>query len=61
MLDNSTITASELQLMNDNIALEVGEAFTFAEASPLPLADSAYTGLYSGQSSVSPAPQSEGE
>ena len=60
MLDNSTITAAELQLMNDNIALEVGEAFTFAEASPPP-ADSAYTGLYAGQSSVSPTPQSESE
>jgi TPP-dependent pyruvate/acetoin dehydrogenase alpha subunit len=61
MLDNSTITAAELQLMNDNIAREVEEAFTFAEASPMPSADRAYTGLYSEQSSFSSAPQSEGD
>ena len=61
MLDNSIITARELQLMNENIALEVEEAFTFAEASPMPSADSAYTGLYSEQSSFSSAPQSEGD
>jgi TPP-dependent pyruvate/acetoin dehydrogenase alpha subunit len=61
MLKNSTITTEELQLMNDNIALEVEEAFTFAEASPMPSADSAYTGLYSEQPSFSSAPQSEGE
>lgn len=60
MLDNSTITASELQLMADNIALEVEEAFTFAEASPMPGADSAYTGLYFELSGVGSVPQSEG-
>jgi len=60
MLDNLAITTAELQLMNDNISLEVEEAFSFAEASPMPLADSAYTGLYSEQSSFSSAPQSEG-
>ena len=47
MLENSTITTEELQLMNDNIALEVEEAFTFAEESPMPEANTAYTGLYS--------------
>ena len=61
MLDNSTITAKELQLMNDNIALEVEEALSFAEESPMPSADSAYTGLYSEQSSFSSASQSKGE
>tara|TARA_B110000977_G_scaffold200519_1_gene291364 strand:- start:9952 stop:10959 length:1008 start_codon:yes stop_codon:yes gene_type:complete len=61
MIDNSIISARELQLMNENIALEVEEAFTFAEASPMPLADSAYTGLYSEQSSFSSSPQNEGE
>ena len=59
MLDNSTITAVELQVMNDNIALEVEEAFTFAEVSPMPLADSAYTCLHSEQPSFSSTPQSE--
>jgi TPP-dependent pyruvate/acetoin dehydrogenase alpha subunit len=61
MLDNSTITAAELQMMNDNIALEVEEAFTYAEQSPMPLADSAYSGLYTEQPSDSSAPQREGE
>lgn len=60
MLDNSTITAAELQLMNDNIALEVEEAFTFAEASPMPGADSAYTDLYFELSDIGSVPQSEG-
>ena len=60
MLDNSTITAAELQLMNDNIALEVEEAFTFAEASPMPGADSAYTGLYFEPTVFDSIPQSEG-
>jgi len=60
MLDNSTITAAELQLMNDNIALEVEEAFTFAEASPMPGPDSAYTGLYFEPSGFGSVPQSEG-
>ena len=60
MLDNSTITAAELQLMNDNIALEVEEAFTFAEASPMPGADSAYTGLYFEPNVFDSIPQSEG-
>jgi TPP-dependent pyruvate/acetoin dehydrogenase alpha subunit len=61
MLNNSTITAGELQMMNDNIALEVEEAFTYAEESPMPSADSAYSGLYTEQPSVSSAPQREGE
>jgi len=61
MLDNLTITAAELQLMNNNIALEVEEAFTYAEESPMPPADSAYSDLYSEQPSVSSAHQSEGE
>ena len=61
MLDNLTITPAELQLMNDNIALEVEEAFTYAEESPMPPADSAYSDLYSEQPSVSSAHQSEGE
>ena len=55
MLDNSTITAAELQLMNENIALEVEDAFAFAEASPMPVVDSAYSGLYSEQPSLSSA------
>jgi TPP-dependent pyruvate/acetoin dehydrogenase alpha subunit len=60
MLDNLTITTAELQLMNDNISLEVEEAFTFAEVSPMPSADRAYTGLYSEQSVFNSAPQSKG-
>ena len=61
MLNNSTITAIELQMMNDNIALEVEEAFTYAEESPMPPADSAYSGLFTEQPSDSSAPQREGE
>ncbi|MDC0110816.1 thiamine pyrophosphate-dependent enzyme, partial [Alphaproteobacteria bacterium] len=61
MLNNSTITAGELQMMNDNIALEVEEAFTYAEESPMPSADSAYSGLYTEQPSDSSALQREGE
>ena len=60
MLDNSTITAAELHLMNDNIAREVEEAFTFAEASPMPTADSAFTGLYFEPTGFGSIPQSEG-
>ena len=61
MLENSTITAEELQLMNYNIALEVEEAFIFAEESPMPRADTAYTGLYSELSGLGFVPQSEGK
>jgi len=46
MLDKSTITTAQLQLMNDDIAKEVEEAFTFAEASPMPEANNAYNHLY---------------
>ena len=46
MLDNSTITVAELQLMNDSITLEVEEAFDYAEASPMPVAANAYDYLY---------------
>ena len=60
MLDNSIITARELQVMNENIALEVEEAFIFAEASPMPPANNAYTGLYSDRSSFSTNPLSGG-
>ena len=60
MLKNLTITSEELHLMNDNISLEVEEAFTFAESSPMPSADRAYTGLYSEQYSFGSGPQSEG-
>ena len=60
MLDKLVITTEELQLMDDNISLEVEEAFSFAEASPMPSADRAYTGLYSEQSSLGSAPQNEG-
>ena len=60
MLNNSTITAEELQMMNDNIALEVEEAFTYAEESPMPPADSAYSGLYTEQPSVSSSHHREG-
>ena len=52
MLDNSTITAAELELMNDSIAMEVENAFTFAETSPMPAVDSAYSDLYSEEPSV---------
>jgi TPP-dependent pyruvate/acetoin dehydrogenase alpha subunit len=61
MLDSSTITVAELQLMNDSITLEVEEAFAFAEASPMPAVDSAYSGLYSEQPSHSSALKREGE
>lgn len=60
MLDNSIVTKRGLELMNYNIAREVEEAFTFAEESPMPSADSAYTDLYSEQSGFSSVPQSEG-
>lgn len=60
MIDNSIITARELQLMNENIALEVEEAFTFAKASPMPGADSAYTGLYFEPTVFDSIPESEG-
>ena len=60
MLDNLAVTNAELQQMNDNISLEVEEAFNFAEASPMPSADRAYTGLYSEQSSFGATTQSEG-
>jgi TPP-dependent pyruvate/acetoin dehydrogenase alpha subunit len=61
MLDNSTITAAELELMNDNIALEVDDAFAFAEASPMPAVDSAYSGLYSDEPVLSSALKRKGE
>ena len=61
MLDNSTITTTELKMMNNNIALEVEDAFAFAEASPMPALDSAYNGLYSVQPILSNALISEGE
>ena len=61
MLDNLAITTAEWQQMNDNISLEVEEDFTFAEASPMPSANRAYTGLYSEQSSFGSASQSEGD
>jgi TPP-dependent pyruvate/acetoin dehydrogenase alpha subunit len=60
MLENSTITAAELQMMNDNIALEVEEAFTYAEESPMPLGNSAYSGLHTEQPIFSSVPQREG-
>jgi TPP-dependent pyruvate/acetoin dehydrogenase alpha subunit len=47
--------------MNDSITLEVEKAFAFAEASPMPAVDSAYSGLYSGQPSHSSALKSVGE
>jgi len=58
MLDDSTLSFSELQLMTDNISLEVQEAFTFAESSPMPRADRAYTDLYSELSDGSSVSQS---
>jgi len=61
MLDNSTITIKELKMMNNNIALEVANAFIFAETSPLPTVDSAYSGLYYEQPSVSADLKREGE
>jgi pyruvate dehydrogenase E1 component alpha subunit len=61
MLENSTITTEELQLMNENIALEVEEAFNFAEESPMPEADTAYTGLYCELPAIGPVSQSEGK
>ena len=60
MLENFSITTKELQLMNDHISLEVEEAFNFAEESPMPSSDRAYTGLYSEQSSFGSTSQSEG-
>ena len=57
MLENSIINAKELQLMDESIALEVKEAFNFAETSPMPSADKAFSGLYSEPSST---PQSGG-
>ena len=52
MLENSIINAKELQLMDEKIALEVKEAFTFAESSPMPSAEKAFTGLYAEPSSA---------
>ena len=53
MLKNLTITPKELQLMNDNIVLEVEEAFNFAESSSMPQAESAYSDVYFEQSNFS--------
>ena len=49
MLNDSTITIEELQVMNDKITLEVEEAFNYAEESPMPSANSAYTDLYTNE------------
>lgn len=56
MLKKSIITVEELQLMNENIALEAKDAFTFAEASPMPEAGTAYTGLYSELTNLGSVP-----
>lgn len=60
MLASSAIIEKELELMNDNIALEVAEAFTFAEESLMPPADNAFNDLYSEHSGLSSAPQNKG-
>jgi pyruvate dehydrogenase E1 component alpha subunit len=61
MLDNSTITTKELKMISNDIALEVEAAFAFAEASPMPAVNSAYSDLYSDQPIDSSALKRRGE
>ena len=47
MLESGVVTDSDIAAMENEIKGEVNNAFTFAENSPFPNADEAYTNLYS--------------
>ncbi|MEK9776239.1 MAG: thiamine pyrophosphate-dependent dehydrogenase E1 component subunit alpha [Quisquiliibacterium sp.] len=51
LLANASVIAAEVERMDAAITQEVMDAFTFAEATPMPKPESAYTNLYSGEHS----------
>ena len=61
LLDNEIVTVKEIDKMNESIALEVKDAFEFAESSPFPDVDKAFEDLYSENPDISPIPISEGK
>jgi pyruvate dehydrogenase E1 component alpha subunit len=50
------MTAAQVEAMQRDIEREVNEAFEFAERSPFPTADEAFTDLYAPATSQAPAP-----
>ncbi len=52
LLANAKVNAAEIETMDDTIIQEVVNAFTFAEAAPMPKPESAYMNLYSENNSA---------